>query len=168
MQVKCLEYSHPHICVAFNEAKIILVYRISFSSKPEMSLVQTLQFPSVVWDCKFTNDGNLYVLTTEKSHLKHFKVSESVSNDADVEPFLEADTPNLIFDGNDSITALEASLVSALKTPNLFAILTKSKIDNMKTYLETKEKRLAEGNARWGKKKGGSPEDTAEAKKTKA
>ena len=62
---------------------------------------------------------------------------------------------------------------AALKTPSLFAVLTKSKIDNMKAYLETKEKRLAGGNARWGRKKpaegegSGGVEDGEEAKKIK-
>merc|ERR1739838_1114449 len=151
LQVKCLEYSRPLLCVAFNDVDFILVYRLSIppSSSPSTSsemasLVQTLPFSSRVWDCKFATDGSLYVLTTEQPHLRRFCAAANL--------LVEADLPTLSFDdadAEDSSSALAASLEAALKTPSLFAVLTKSKIDNMKAYLETKEKRLAGGNARW-------------------
>ena len=150
------------------------------------SLIQTLPFSSGVWDCKFASDGSLYVLTTEKPHLRRFCTADedrstttttttptTECRDGDNLVLVEADLPTISFDeadddDEDSFSALAASLEAALKTPSLFAVLTKSKIDNMKAYLETKEKRLAGGNARWGRKKpaegggGGDGEGTEE------
>ena len=157
---------------------MILVYQISSSSsaslKPDVSPVQALSLPSKIWDCKFSKDGALLVLTTEKPHFKRFQKcqdSESSSNAASA--FVEIDEAlDFSFDvGDDSPAAFEASLETALNAPSLFSVLTKSKIDNMKAYLETKEKRLADGNARWGRKKAGEVEEeaaVADAKKMKA
>ena len=104
-------------------------------------------------------------------------MEDVVDNEGEKQPLVEIQSPILSFktqgdknDDNDSLEALESSLNSATKAPSIFSILTKSKIDNMKAYLETKEKRLAGGNARWGghKKPAEEPaEGGDEAKKMK-
>merc|ERR1712228_1079413 len=151
-----------------NDLHSILIYRVSVSSSGvEATRVQTLQFPSSVWDCVFADDGILFVLTAEKPHLRRFRNVDDVHGNVEQKKrFEEIDLPALSFEGaDDSMEALEASLASATKAPSLFAVLTKSKIDNMKAYLETKEKRLAGGNVRWGgNKKAVSEERTEDAR----
>jgi len=171
-QIKCLEYSNGHLCVSFNDLDVILVYAICAISamSVEAYLVQTIQLPSTVWDCISIDDATFVVLTSEKPHLRRFRFAVKSGADekqnATLNPLVEIHEPlNLSFsNAEDSMEALETSLASATKAPSLFAVLTKSKIDNMKAYLETKEKRLAGGNVRWGgNKKAVSEERTEDA-----
>ena len=171
-QIKCLEYSNGHLCVSFNDLDVILVYAICAISamSVEACLVQTIQLPSTVWDCIFIDDATFVVLTSEKPHLRRFRFAVKSGADekqnATLNPLVEIHEPlNVSFsNAEDSMEALETCLASATKAPSLFAVLTKSKIDNMKAYLETKEKRLAGGNVRWGgNKKAVSEERTEDA-----
>ena len=111
-------------------------------------------------------------MISTKPHLKRFRFADDAEGERIAKPLVEADALTLTFEGaDDTIEAMEASLDSATKAPSLFAVLTKSKIDNMKAYLETKEKRLAGGNARWGghkKPAESGMEEEGEVKKMKA
>jgi len=158
LQVKCLQYSRGHLCVSFNEFDLLLVYRVCVTdSGISASLVQTLRLSSNVLDCVFVKRDELVILTAEKPLFRRFRLAErndveDVNDVREKTPFVEIESPTLSFidDDGDSLAAFESSLNVAAKTPSIFSILTKSKIDNMKAYLETKEKRLAGGNARWG------------------
>ena len=187
LQVKCVDYASPHLCVSFNDFHSVLVYKLSVdddspSVNIRASLVQTLRFDSAVLDCKFSENGSLFVLVNNADatslFLRRFRAEDADRIDGAGEgrksSFVGIDAPEVTFDEGveDSLEALKTSLSSAACAPSLFAILTKSKVDNVKAYLESKEKRLAgNNNARWGgktKKQDAATDDSAaEAKKIK-
>jgi len=143
VQIKSLTAFGCNLVAAFNELPVILIYELESQSDDKrngsikVELKQMLTMDANVWDCKFTSAGSLAILIAPETSCVQFY-----------------HYANGVFVKDDSISIeLEREFIDpALKVPSLFSILERSKIDNMKTYLETKERRLA-GNdkaVRWG------------------
>lgn len=158
LYVKCLDYHNSKLCVSFNNFPSVLVYDADLTPPVSASLSQRLDFSKSPWDVRFNEDGQLLVLLPEENPLRIFRL------DSECGSFIPVDSQL-----SKSVNGEWDFFEPALKTPSLFSILEKAKVDNMKSYLETKEKRIAEGTAvrNMGGKKKSSTRVNSDVKKPK-